>query len=171
MNRGESRGCKDSGQLRLTNRSPLSSLWRPAKWDIRLRGQGTGGALGAQVGTLGNPWIHWLPACAMRARPLSSLCNRLCQVHFINDDLVTKFHVKPWDFRTWGLRDTRGDQFASPTSPHGRNSPCSIPAQWTAGLHCHWNSAGTGLAPPALDSSSCGPASASREIFGASALL
>ena len=65
----------------------------------------------------------------------------------------------PWNFRTWGLRDATGHQFVPPASPHGRKSACSIPARWVSGslpLELCW----AGLAPPGLDSSSCGPTSA-----------
>lgn len=62
-----------------------------------------------------------------------------------------------WSFRSWGPRDTRGPQFPPSASLHGRNSPCSIPAWWTSGAHCHWDPARARPVPPALKCASSAP--------------
>lgn len=69
-----------------------------------------------------------------------------------------------WSFRTWGPRDARGPQFPPPASLYRRKSPCSIPAWWTSGPHCHRNSARTRPVPPALKCASSGSTPASQGL-------
>lgn len=92
-------------------------------------------ALGGQVGTPGNHQTHLLLTLGngLSQEPKRSLCD---------PPPLLAPHGAPWSFRTWG-RGTRAPRCPSPASLHGRKLPWSIPAWWTSGLYCHWNSVGS----------------------------